>query len=66
MEKIGFERFEEKEIDHAEGDRRINEGKEVVVEKEWQQFRSNSSKSSSNSKRSQLILWLLGNFDTVA
>ena len=26
--------------------------KEVVVEKEWQQFRSNSSKSNSNSKRS--------------
>ena len=25
-------------MDHAEGDRRINEGKEVVVEKEWQQF----------------------------
>ena len=30
--------FEEKEMDHAEGDRRINEGKEVVVEKELQQF----------------------------
>ena len=38
MEKIGFERFEEIEMDHAEGDRRINEGKEVVLEKEWQQF----------------------------
>ena len=38
MEKIGFERFEEKEMDHAEGDRRINEGKEMVVEKEWQKF----------------------------
>ena len=25
--KIGFERFKEKEMDHAEGDRRINEGK---------------------------------------
>ena len=25
-------------MDHTEGDRRINEGKEVVVEKEWQQF----------------------------
>ena len=25
-------------MDHAEGDRRINEGKEVVVEKAWQQF----------------------------
>ena len=25
-------------MDYAEGDRRINEGKEVVVEKEWQQF----------------------------
>ena len=25
-------------MDHAEGDRRINEGKEVVVDKEWQQF----------------------------
>ena len=36
--KNWIERFEEKEIDHAEGDRRINEGKEVVVEKEWQQF----------------------------
>ena len=35
-------------MDHAEGDRRINEGKEVVVEKEWQQFWSNSSNSSRN------------------
>ena len=25
-------------MDHAEGDGRINEGKEVVVENEWQQF----------------------------
>ena len=25
-------------MDYPEGDRRINEGKEVVVEKEWQQF----------------------------
>ena len=25
-------------MNYAEGDRRINEGKEVVVEKEWQQF----------------------------
>ena len=39
-------------MDHAEGDRRINEGKEVVVEEEWQQFWSNSSHNSSNSKRS--------------
>ena len=38
MEKIRFERFEESKLNHAEGDRRINEGKEVVVEKEWQQF----------------------------
>ena len=35
-------------MDHAEGDRRINEGKEMVVEKECQQFQSNSS----NGKRS--------------
>ena len=54
LEKIGFERFEEKEMDYADGDRRIIEGKEVVVEKEWQQFRRKSSNSinSSNSKRS--------------
>ena len=26
MKKIGFERFEEKEMDYAEGDRRINKG----------------------------------------
>ena len=38
MEKIRFERFEESKLNHAEGDRKINEGKEVVVEKEWQQF----------------------------
>ena len=25
-------------MDYAEGDRRINEGKEMVMEKEWQQF----------------------------
>ena len=25
-------------MDHAEGDRRINEGKEVVVEKDWQRL----------------------------
>ena len=25
-------------MDRGEGERRINEGKEVVVEKEWQQF----------------------------
>ena len=37
-------------MDHAEEDRRINEGKEVVVEKEWQQFwNSNSSSNRSNS-----------------
>ena len=35
-------------MDHAEGDRRINEGKEVVLEKEWQQFWK-SSKSSNRS-----------------
>ena len=52
MKKIGFERFEEKEMDHAEGDRRINEGKEVVVEKEWQQFRKSSNSSSNSSNRS--------------
>ena len=51
MEKIGFERFEEKEMDHAEGDRRINEGKEVVVEKEWQQFWNTEVRA-----RAQLIL----------
>ena len=28
-------------MDYAEGDRKINEGKEVVVEKEWQQFLRN-------------------------
>ena len=38
-------------MDNAERDKRINEGKEVVVEKEWQQFRSNNSNSNSNSKR---------------
>ena len=32
-------------MDHAEGDRRINEGKEVVVEKEWQQFWNSSNRS---------------------
>ena len=36
-------------MDHAEGDRRINEGKEVVVEKEWQPFQNSSSRSNSNS-----------------
>ena len=49
MEKIEFERFEEKEIDHAEGNIRINEGKEVVVEKEWQQFWNSSYSSSKRS-----------------
>ena len=40
-------------MDHAEGDRRINEGKEVVVEKEWQQFQKSKSRSnSSGSNRS--------------
>ena len=38
-------------MDHAEGDKRVNKGKYVVVEKEWQQFRSSNS-SSSNRKRS--------------
>ena len=59
MEKIGFERFEEKEMDYAEGDRRINEGNEVVVEKEWQQFRrksSNSSKSKSSTVDTMSVL----------
>ena len=31
---MGFETLEENELDYAEGDRRINEGKEVVVDKE--------------------------------
>ena len=35
-------------MDHTEGDRRINEGKDVVVEKEWQKFWRKSSNSSSN------------------
>ena len=36
-------------MDHAEGDRRINKGKEVVVEKEWQQFQNRSNSSSKRS-----------------
>ena len=35
-------------MDHAEGDRRINEGKEVVVEKECQQFQNSKSRSNSS------------------
>ena len=36
-------------MDHAEGHRRINVGKEVVVEKEWQKFRKSSSSSNRSS-----------------
>ena len=39
-------------MDHAEEDRRINEGKDVVVEKEWQQFWNSRSNSSNSSNRS--------------
>ena len=37
-------------MDYAEGDRRINEEKEVVVEKEWQQFRKSNSSNSSRKR----------------
>ena len=45
LEKIGFERLEENEMDHAEEDRSILKEKEVVVEKEWQQFWNSSNRS---------------------
>ena len=51
MEKIGFERFEEKEMDHAEGDRRINEGERggcgermaTILERNRNRNRSNNN-----------------------
>ena len=50
MEKIRFERFDEKEIDHA-GDRRINEGERggcqerIAIILEQNSGRSNSNRS---------------------
>ena len=38
IEKIGFERFEEKEMDHAEGDRRLNNRKRWL----WRKNGNNS------------------------
>ena len=43
-------------MDHAEGDRRMNEGKEVIVEKEWQQFWNVAVVTAVTAVRVQLIL----------
>ena len=43
-------------MDHAEGDRRINKGKEVVEEKEWQQFWNTAVTAAVTVSGVQLIL----------
>ena len=43
-------------MDYAEEDRRIDKGKEVVVDKKWQQFKRKSSNSTVDTMSVSIII----------